>query len=425
MLLQVLLLASTGVAPLHGGPPTVVYHNLQCVNDYLYTINCTLSIQQPDSRSSYWLTFTEAYDRSVFTCPLKGAREDFSCSLTTYDDEEATFSDLDRYEMSLCRGREEEEEEEEGPDVCEPLRVRYNPARNIKPNAPRRLHVRANSSRHLFTWTSTYEPYGDVTSLGEALVYQLRYLERGLARDGLSRVIHTPTVNYSVDDENFAPNTKYAARVRSSPDQAFFKGQWSDWSPEVCWETQPAAKGPPPNTRVPGLVKVLVPLCVVVSFALLVGYASVKRWSQGSFIPTPALYFLTPDSPADFKSWAVTEENTADMLKAEEILLIDTFTECDAHEEEEEEEEESPDQFHHQFRGGSAYNNIGGPGCYASLLGVPYAASSMAPPSLTEGDSGCWLGKYSNEYCTLSAFQEKGPTGAGGPTAAGSTGSRY
>lgn len=104
------------------------------------------------------------------------------------------------------------------------------------------------------------------------------------------------------------------------------------------------------------------------------------------------------------------------MLKAEEILQIDTFTECGVPEEEEEEEEkESQAQFHHQFTEGSAYNNV-------SLLGVPYAVSSMAPPpppplppgGHAEGDSGCWLEKYCpmycNEYCTLSAFQ-KGPTG--------------
>lgn len=43
--------------------------------------------------------------------------------------------------------------------------------------------MRRNASRHLFTWTSTYEPYDDVTGLVQALEYQLRCHERGHARD--------------------------------------------------------------------------------------------------------------------------------------------------------------------------------------------------------------------------------------------------
>nr|XP_040031982.1 interleukin-21 receptor isoform X1 [Gasterosteus aculeatus aculeatus] len=415
-LLPVLLLASAGAG---GDPPAVVYRNLQCVNDYLFTINCSLSIVQPDGRSRYWLTFTETHDGTTFACPLTNTGEEFCCSIKTHNptpdedeedaEDEATFQDLNRYAVSLCHRRPE------GSDACERLGDKFNPALNIKPNAPRGLAVRRNASRHLFTWTSTYEPYDDVTGLVQALEYQLRYHERGHARDALPHTLRTNLLNLSVDDDNFVPNTKYAARVRSSPDQAFFKGHWSDWSSEVYWDTPPAVTELPSNTLVSGLVKVLVPLCVVASLVLLFCYAPVKKWRKGAFIPTPALYFLTPNSDCqgDFKSWAVTEENTADMLKAEEILQIDTFTECGVPEEEE--EEESQAQFHHQFTEGSAYNNV-------SLLGVPYAVSSMAPPppplppgGHAEGDSGCWLEKYCpmycNEYCTLSAFQ-KGPTGA-------------
>lgn len=115
------------------------------------------------------------------------------------------------------------------------------------------------------------------------------------------------------------------------------------------------------------------------------------------------------------------------MLKAEESIQIDTLTKCADLPEEEA-------QFHHQFMEGSAYSNIIDPACDASLLGVPYAVSTMAPhpeptlrdslKSLTlssqpgspaEGDSGCWLCSdkslekdfpwYCNDYCTLSAFQ--------------------
>lgn len=117
------------------------------------------------------------------------------------------------------------------------------------------------------------------------------------------------------------------------------------------------------------------------------------------------------------------------MLKAEETLQIDTCAEI------QEEEEERGPQFHHKSTEGSTYSNITNPCCDTSLLGIPYAVSTMAPgsslKSLTlsshpgspaEGDSGCWLCShtslekdppwYCNEYCTLSAFQQSSPVTA-------------
>ncbi len=43
-----------------------VYHHLHCVNDYLFTIKCSLRIapseNTSDTNSTYWLTFTETYE---------------------------------------------------------------------------------------------------------------------------------------------------------------------------------------------------------------------------------------------------------------------------------------------------------------------------------------------------------------------------
>lgn len=119
------------------------------------------------------------------------------------------------------------------------------------------------------------------------------------------------------------------------------------------------------------------------------------------------------------------------MLKAEQTLQIDVLTKFqDIHKEV---EEECQPEFHHQLMEGSTYSNIIDPGCNTSLLGIPYAVSTMSPlsaqgnslKSLTlsslpgspaEGDSGCWLCShtslerdppfYCNEYCTLSNFQQ-------------------
>lgn len=121
--------------------------------------------------------------------------------------------------------------------------------------------------------------------------------------------------------------------------------------------------------------------------------------------------------------------NTADMLKAEETIQIDTMTKC-----EDVPEEDRPVQFHHQLKEEGAYGNVSAPAPDASLLGIPYTVSPGPPLSAsgnplksgsivsglgsTVGDSGCWLCSdtsldrdtpwYSNQYCTLSAFQQSG-----------------
>ena len=134
-----------------------------------------------------------------------------------------------------------------------------------------------------------------------------------------SHIINSDDLNYSVDDVKFVPDTEYAARVRSSPNQAHYKGQWSEWSSEVHWKMEAAVTGesppnsqltkqilrinffdspcltcvfpcclffvelrsvrsdPPSNTFVFGLAKVFIPLCVVVPLVLLIYYGPYKK----------------------------------------------------------------------------------------------------------------------------------------------------
>ncbi|XP_070783737.1 interleukin-21 receptor [Enoplosus armatus] len=431
MLLIAFLLVSSDIVCLHGNPVTDMGHNLHCVNDYLFTINCSLSIapseNASDSNSSYWLTFTETYEKELFVCRLTNTSGDYFCSITTSDPMPDVdyypdiFVDTDTFEISLCHNQSDESE------ICELLDEEYEPETNIKPNAPCCLTVSHNSNQHHFTWKSTYEEYSDFTALTDNMKYQLHYYKRRDQHNVISHKINTDSTNYSVDDHEFVPGTEYAARVRSSPNQAFFMGEWSDWSSEVNWET--AVNDLPAKPFLSGLGKVFIPFCVMAPLVLLLCYAPVKN----AFIPTPAPYFHTlySDCQGDFKSWVVTQENTADMLKAEETLHIDTLTKCA-----DDQAEECHSQFHHQLMEGSTYSNITDPDCDPSLLGIPYAVSTMAPlsapggslRSLTlssqpgspaEGDSGCWLCShtslerdppwYCNEYCTLSAFQQTSP----------------
>ncbi|XP_029311659.1 interleukin-21 receptor [Cottoperca gobio] len=371
-LVIVFLLVSTNIVCLHGNPITGMNHSLRCVTDYLHTINCSLSIAPSQSSNcSYKLTFIHTFEKVGFDCMLTNTDGDYFCSAKkTPDTVYSTFDGSDSYVISLCH------HQNDGSEICEVLDDEFEPLINIKPNAPCCLTVSHNASQRHFTWISTYEIYDLHIALVSELQYQLHYYKRD-NQNVLSHYIEATSLNYSVDDHNFAPDTEYAARVRTSPNQVSYKGQWSDWSSEVYWETQSAVNDLP---FVFGLGKVII-LLVMVPIVLLFCYAPVKKWRQSAFIPTPAPYFHTlySDFQGDFKSWVVTQEHTADMLKAEETLQIDTLTKCAVVE-----EEECQPQFHHQFMEGSTYSNITDPGCDPSLLGgIPYAVITMAPLSST------------------------------------------
>lgn len=56
-------------------------------------------------------------------------------------------------------------------------------------------------------------------------------------------MINTDSLSFSVRDAKLVADTEYAARVRSSPNQVHYKGEWSDWSSEVHWKSEPAVNG--------------------------------------------------------------------------------------------------------------------------------------------------------------------------------------
>lgn len=65
-------------------------------------------------------------------------------------------------------------------------------------------------------------------------------------------MINTDNLSFPVHDDKFVADTEYAARVRSSPNQVHYKGEWSDWSSEVHWKSESAVNresSPPAATH--------------------------------------------------------------------------------------------------------------------------------------------------------------------------------
>lgn len=53
----------------------------------------------------------------------------------------------------------------------------------------------------------------------------------------------TESLNCNVRDGILIPGAEYGAQVRASPNQVSYWGQWSDWSSEIHWKTEPAGHG--------------------------------------------------------------------------------------------------------------------------------------------------------------------------------------
>ncbi|XP_024862185.1 interleukin-21 receptor isoform X1 [Kryptolebias marmoratus] len=430
LLQVVLLLWSAGAGWLQGERLPGEDLNLQCVNDYLYTINCTLDIAPPEDASvssrSYWLTITDLYENSMYLCPLENTTEGYFCSVNKLDEtpDVDTFTDVDAYSIALCQ------DEDGGSESCEGLEDEYEPVSHIKPNAPCCLAVGQNSSRLLFTWRSSYEDYSSFTELMKDLQYQLLIYETDDTHKA-GTYVNTDDTLYSVD-RRFLPDEEYAARVRSSPNMVHYQGQWSDWSSEVLWRTDPAVEDdghiPYEDADKPALMfavpMVIGGVCVVVVIILVLYYGPIKMWRQSTFIPTPAPYFhsLYRDYQGDFKSWVVTQDNTVDALKAEETLKIDILVQS----------VDAPQQWWTEAGGSGGYRNVPSPDCavadYGGSSGAPYTDSSWlsargssggawSEPGSPARDLGCWLCSdtslereppwYCNEYCTLSCVQQR------------------
>uniref|UniRef100_A0A3P9PWL8 Interleukin-21 receptor n=1 Tax=Poecilia reticulata TaxID=8081 RepID=A0A3P9PWL8_POERE len=366
-------------------------YNLDCVNNYLFTLNCSLNASPAASDQTYWLKVVADLDQTEYKCLLKNTTAGFFCSLdrslTPYN-ETGTFSDDEEFEISLCENHNK---------TCELLKEDYEPELHIKPSAPCCLEVSHNSTRLRFTWKSTYERFSRM-GLRESLTYQLQIHKMADKHRLEAHNITISSTSHSVEDEHFEPGTDYAAQVRSSPNQGHYQGQWSDWSSAAQWRTEPAGNGFIFNLPVTfGL------LCALVAL-VLVCYGSVRN----TFIPTPAPYFhsLYKDCQGDFKSWVLTQENAADVLKPEEALQVDSLVECMPVQDFQ--FDQYPAQFQQHFMENRAYSNI--------LSGY---CRSCSPAQ----DSGCWLCSdtslekesswYCNEYCTLSCLQQAGCAAAG------------
>ncbi|CAL8264172.1 unnamed protein product [Arctogadus glacialis] len=408
---------------------------LECENDYLHTISCSLRAPPPGQRppnGSSWLNFSIKYDdeseMGTGRCPLTHRENRSSC---LFQNPNGTLG-WTPFQIHLCH--------EPCPTApcCEELED-YYPQEHITPIAPSQLAVVLNASRLLFSWLSSYEAYLPNFFLLDHLQYQLR-LQRVDQHQAVRTAVcwdlptdaqsswgpwqnhvtswgpwqnHvTPGISWgpwqnhpvtlsgmgrslAVDVESLAAGGQYTARVRSSP-----------------------AEGGGRDLGLVVAVCLLTPVLLLASVTLL-------RMRKRTFIPTPVLRFspltehrqslavpLPPDTAPSAPPGAPMETECAaliSVLRAPVDVPVDAWAGApgpDGKGALESGPEEDSGCCHCSprsedgGRGGGGYRNA-----YCTLSDPPEPPDPQSPPD-PQGDGERGRGGYRNAYCTLSDPQD-------------------
>ncbi|KAJ3607638.1 hypothetical protein NHX12_024689 [Muraenolepis orangiensis] len=278
-----LLMSAKLTSPVHHPPSTESNHNLICENDYLFTIRCSLTIdettdEQPDT-SKYRLELEDdvmVLDEVVHRCELKeaaggGGRRVCSIDRRDKHNDSMTFMMGDKVKVSLCLN-------EDG-----------------KPSV-----VALNAGQFLFSWNSSYEEYLPHVYLCDYLTYHLEMDREGHTTDnGSSRllVLELEEPRFTAEVEEFTPDAEYTVRVRT-----------------VGLDK--------------GLITIII-LCVLAPVLVLLGSIPIMKLKKRRFIPTPVLHYtpLSNHYQGVIKSWVVASSVDTDPIKTENIARIDVLAE--------------------------------------------------------------------------------------------------
>ncbi|KAI1896200.1 hypothetical protein AGOR_G00092360 [Albula goreensis] len=301
-------------------------HKLTCLNDYNFTISCVLDVPELPilaGNNSYWLEF-QLTDKETFECPLVKVMDHFCCTVNLTD----RLMDFYIFVVTLCSITN-------GDKNCKEIIIsnkdnKYHPQHHIRPVSPKDLKVYWISGQYLFMWDSGYERRIPPTFM-EQLKYNLQYFKHGHPDSILA--IHSTNKSQYIAANNFESDTEYIAKVRSSPGQVRYKGQWSEWSTTIQWRTnvsQDAGSSGKANTF-PFIGSFSFLACVIAGLLAFLCFRPNARCriKANSDIPTPAPYFhpLYSNYNGDFQSWLVSQGNLGQPVLIEETLKIETLIE--------------------------------------------------------------------------------------------------
>ncbi|KAK1794801.1 hypothetical protein P4O66_010015, partial [Electrophorus voltai] len=181
-------------------------YNLECLNDYLFTITCLLNTDMNQGHK----------------CVLKAHTHGWVCVLDVSPWLEYTFSDTDTFQISLTSSYH-------GNNSSVVLEMEYMPVKHIRPVPPTNLTLLWEIDQAVFYWQSGYQEN----------IFLIPYLQYKFSISSKDQVLDVQLVdtNVAVEVARFAPHTNYTARVCSMPNQMHYKGVWSQWGSAIHWTT--------------------------------------------------------------------------------------------------------------------------------------------------------------------------------------------
>ncbi|XP_016327474.1 interleukin-9 receptor-like [Sinocyclocheilus anshuiensis] len=341
-------------------------YSLECLSNYLSNITCSLNISAESlgNESSYWLQFS-TYDEH-YDCTLKMGEQSLLCELDLSP--HVVFNDVESYRISLHSGYH-------GNNFSVVLDADFMPSKHIRPVPPSNLSLLWEKDRALFQWQSGY----DADSF---FIPDLQYQLSIYSQHKLYEVEAVEQKVY-VDESSFEPHTNYTVRVRSRPDQVYYKGVWSLWTPALHWKSGDIHKETPGGSFPIARYLLLVPLPLVLLFCI-----PYSRWRKNDYIPSPAPYFRDWDVDVQIRS--TLSGKMRDVMQGEESFKIDILTEST----------DTPPQ-----PSTLDFENMG-------EIDENESRSMPQSPVGSEVDSGCWIRDFtttergsitcSEDYCTLS-----------------------
>ncbi|KAJ8245764.1 hypothetical protein GJAV_G00260060 [Gymnothorax javanicus] len=294
-------------------------YRLVCLNDYVVTVNCVLNISiENDGNHSYWLQFQgnsqTKFSSNIKKCTKVNQMGLYCCTLKSTE----RFIDTEYFAIAFCNNKN-------AATQCEEMNESYQPKHHVKPMSPINLKVSWSSGHYRFVWDSGYETYLSRTFM-KRLRYSLQYYMDGHPAE--AKTIHSSNKTQQISDFHFVQAVDYIARVRSSPGQSFYRGEWSEWSSAVRWRTNVS----PDATPSAKAMLLLIGSCSFL-LCLLLGILGFHRFHQTdrmklySSVPSPAPYFqlLYSNYNGDFLEWLVCDRKLREPFTMEQTLRMETL----------------------------------------------------------------------------------------------------
>ncbi|XP_067837494.1 LOW QUALITY PROTEIN: interleukin-7 receptor subunit alpha [Heptranchias perlo] len=181
------------------------------------TITCVLTEPVTDSDR---LTVTFSDDMVTRRC-IMNLREKSNCSVPAYK-----FATLSKCCVRVSRG--------EGGD-SEPCILNKKLIHMVKPGIAFNVTVTKlmEAKEFKITWETPRIRYTELTN---TLLHQVAYRSADTVSE---EHLNVTACSLRLLMKNLIAKSQYTIRIRSAPDQNYFKGMWSDWSQTVYFETPP------------------------------------------------------------------------------------------------------------------------------------------------------------------------------------------